>query len=92
MEKIKDFFKRIFKRNHLIQITEGKENLKKQGKKLRNELKVNEDKELLYFQKKFENGEINELTLSNRKVKELITLYENQIKELNYKIALKNCK
>ena len=90
MGKIKDFFKRIFCRRKLLTETYKTNNRTFEKNNIRDELKVNINFKLQKMQKEYENGNLNENNISNRNLKELINLYEEQIKELNYKIISTN--
>ena len=86
MGKIKEFFKRIFRRRKLLTETHETNNRTFEKNNIRDELKVNINFKLQNMQKEYESGNLNENNISNKNLKELIKLYENQIKELNYKI------
>lgn len=90
MGKIKDFLKRIFCRRKLLTETHKTNNRTFEKNNIRDELKVNINFKLQKMQKEYENGNLNENNISNRNLKELINLYEEQIKELNYKIISTN--
>ena len=90
MGKIKEFFKRIFCRRKLLTETHETNNRTFEKNNIRDELKVNINFKLQKMQKEYENGMLNENNISNKNLKELIRLYEEQIKELNYKIISAN--
>ena len=90
MGKIKEFFRRLFNRRKLLIESNETNNKSFEKSNIRDELKVNIDFKLLKMQKEYENGIINQNNISNKKLKELIKLYEEQIKELNYNIISTN--
>lgn len=90
MGKIKEFFKRLFSRRKLLTETGETEDKGFEKSNIREELKVNINFKLQKMQKEYENGMLNENNISNKNLKELIRLYEEQIKELNYKIISTN--
>ena len=90
MRKIKEFFKRLFSRRKLLTETGETDDKGFEKSNIRDELKVNINFKLQKMQKEYENGMLNENNISNKNLKELIRLYEEQIKELNYKIISTN--
>lgn len=90
MGKIKEFFKRLFSRRKLLTETGETEDKVYEKSNIREELKVNINFKLQKMQKEYENGMLNENNISNKNLKELIRVYEEQIKELNYKIISTN--
>lgn len=90
MGKIKEFFKRLFSRRKLLTATGETDDKGFEKSNIREELKVNINFKLQKMQKEYENGMLNENNISNKNLKELIRLYEEQIKELNYKIISTN--
>lgn len=90
MGKIKEFFKRLFSRRKLLTETGETEDKGFEKSNIREELKVNINFKLQKMQKEYENGMLNENNISNKNLKELIRVYEEQIKELNYKIISTN--
>ena len=90
MGKIKEFFKRLFSRRKLLTEIGETDDKGFEKSNIRDELKVNINFKLQKMQKEYENGMLNENNISNKNLKELIRLYEEQIKELNYKIISTN--
>ena len=90
MGKIKEFFRRLFSRRKLLTVTDETNNKSFEKNNIRNQLKVNINFKLQKMQKEYEHGMLNENNISNKNLKELIRLYEKQIKELKYKIISKN--
>lgn len=89
MEKIKNFFKKLFSRNKVLKIEQRYEtNRDKEGKNIRDSVRVEKGRlELFKLQEKFEKNELDLYSLSKKQLQELTKLYEEQVKELNYKLG-----
>lgn len=90
MEKIKNFFKKLFYRNKTLKIEQRYEtNRDKNEKCIRDDIRVERVRlELFELQEKFEKNELDLYNLSNKQLQELTKLYEEQVKELNYKLGI----
>lgn len=91
MKKIKEFFKKLFKKRNTLnlpKIDNTKINSEERAN-IRKELKIKSNTKLIEIQKEYENGTLKDNDCLYRYIKDLIDLYENQIKELDYQIALK---
>ena len=89
MEKIKEFFRRLFHKNVELALPNESKIQDSNKKDIRKELKVKDNTNLLKLQNEYEKGKINEKSMSKKRLKEMIELYEKQIKELKYKLAIK---
>lgn len=87
MGKIKEFLKRLFFKNKKLAIAEEITPKKEVNKNLKEKIKIIDNSKLLRLQEDYENGKIDEMSMSTKQMKELIELYEKQIQELNYQIA-----
>ena len=89
MEKIKNFFKRLFKRNKVIQIEQKDvSNSIKEKNNIRDTLYVGKERlELFKLQEKYEKNELDVYQLSRKQLQNLVKLYEEQIRELNGKLG-----
>lgn len=91
MEKFKNFFRKIFSKNNPLKIeseykTTTSDN---ERKNLKENLRIEEKRlNLIELQRKFEKNELDIYSLSKKQLKELTSLYEQQIKELNYKLGI----
>lgn len=90
MEKIKNFFKKLFYRNKTLKIEQRYEtNRDKNEKNIRDDIRVERVRvELFELQEKFEKNELDLYNLSKKQLQELTKLYEEQVKELNYKLGI----
>ena len=86
LEKIKEIFRKIFRVNAKEKMLEDTNETTYQKDNIRDSIKVEDTSEILFLQKEYEKGKIFETKLSNKQIKKLITLYEKQIKELDYKL------
>lgn len=89
MEKIKNFFKRLFKRNKVMQIEQkdGSNSIKEKNN-IRDTLYVGKERlELFKLQEKYEKNELDVYQLSRKQLQNLVKLYEEQIRELNGKLG-----
>lgn len=89
IEKIREILKKIFKIDYKEKLPESSGKTTYVKDNIRKNIKVEDNLKLLFLQKEYENGKIFETQLSNIQIKKLINLYENQIKELNYKLLIK---
>lgn len=89
MEKIKEFFRRLFHKNVDLALPNESKIQDSRKKDIREELKVKDNTNLLKLQNDYEKGKINEISMSKKQLKEMIELYEKQIQELKYKLAIK---
>ena len=89
MEKIKNFFKKLFSKNKIVKIEQRYENNHdKEEKNIRDSVRVEKERlELFKLQEKFEKNELELYSLSKKQLQELTKLYEEQVKELNYKLG-----
>ena len=89
IEKIKNFFKRLFKRNKVIQIEQKDvSNSIKEKNNIRDTLYVGKERlELFKLQEKYEKNELDVYQLSRKQLQNLVKLYEEQIRELNGKLG-----
>lgn len=90
MEKIKNFFKKLFNRNKTLKIEKRYEtNRDKNENNIRDIIRVERGRlELFELQEKFEKNELDLYNLSKKQLQELTKLYEEQVKELNYKLGI----
>ena len=89
IKKLKEIFNRIFKNDEVLKIDEVIPKNKLKEKNIKEELKTLSSFKLLKLQHEYETGNIKENQISNSKMKELIELYQQQINELDYKLAMK---
>ena len=89
MGRIKEFFKRLFGKNKKLAIAEETAPKKEINKNLKEKIRIIDNSKLLKLQEDYENGKIDEMSMSTKQMKELIELYEKQIQELNYQIAMR---
>ena len=89
IKKLKEIFNRIFKNDEVLKIDEVIPKNKLKEKNIKEELKTLSSFKLLNLQHEYETGNIKENQISNSKMKELIELYQQQINELDYKLAMK---
>ena len=89
LEKIKEIFRKIFRVNAKQKLLETSNETTYQKENIRDSMKVEDNSKILFLQKEYEKGKIFETKLSNIQIKKLIKLYENQIKELDYKLLLR---
>ena len=92
LEKIKEILKKIFRFNGKEKMLESANETNYKQENIRERLKTEDSSKILFLQKEYEKGKIFETKLSNCQIKKLINLYENQIKELDYKLLIKNNK
>ena len=86
LEKIKEIFRKIFRVNSKEKLLESSNETTYQKDSIRESIKVEDTSKILFLQKEYEKGKIFETKLSNKQIKKLITLYEKQIRELDYKL------
>lgn len=89
IKKLKEIFNRIFKNDEVLKIDEVIPKNKLKEKNIKEELKTLSSFKLLKLQHEYETGNIKENQISNSKIKELIELYQQQINEIDYKLAMK---
>lgn len=87
--KLIELFKIIFRKKQVLPLPESGYKNKIEKRNIKDEIKITIDDRILKLQKEYETGNIKETQLTNKKIKELIKLYQNQINELNYEIAVK---
>ena len=86
IKKLKEIFNRIFKNDEVLKIDEVIPKNKLKEKNIKETLS---SFKLLKLQHEYETGNIKENQISNSKIKELIELYQQQINEIDYKLAMK---
>ena len=89
MEKIKDFFRKLFFRNKQLKIESKNENINVESKNnMKESLRIDKRRlKLIELQKKFEKNELDLYSLTKKQIQDLTALYEEQVKELNYKLG-----
>ena len=92
IESIKKFLKKIFNIKQIEKLPEQTAKINNETKNIKDEIKIENNIELLKIQKDYENGTIIDKKLSKEQVVKLINLYEEQLKELDYKILACNNK
>lgn len=87
IENIKKFFKKLFNMNYQEKLPEANTEKDCEKTNIRDEIKIEDNIELLKIQNNYENGKISEKNFSKTQIIKLINLYEKQINELNYRIT-----
>lgn len=92
MEKIKNFFRKLFSRNKQLKLEPKSEDIHVEAKdnkdNIKESLRIDKRRlELIELQRKFEKNELDLYSLTKKQIQDLTALYEEQVKELNYKLG-----
>lgn len=93
LEKIKNIFRKMFKKQKLLEETILKTEIKTDALKTNNfKEELKENSEIYNIQKEYEEGKITEDDLQIGQIRKLINLYKEQINMLDRDINIKKAK
>lgn len=93
LEKIKNIFRRMFKKQKLLEETILKTEIKNNALKTNNfKEELSKNTEIYNTQKMYEEGKITENDLQISQIRKLINLYKEQINMLDKDINIKKAK